>query len=62
MRETMIGQAESLACLLDDREAVESVADRLRARHVLVIGTGTSWHAAEQSAYLLRAAGLEVAA
>jgi glutamine---fructose-6-phosphate transaminase (isomerizing) len=38
------------------------VAERLRGRRVLAIGTGTSWHAASQAAALLRAAGLDAAA
>ena len=51
MRETMSGQADALARLLDDDAAVRPVAERLR---VLTIGTGTSWHAANQAAALLR--------
>lgn len=62
MRETMQRQAKVLARLLTDTDAIAPVADRLRDRRVLVIGTGTSWHAAHQAVYLLGAAGLEVAA
>jgi glucosamine--fructose-6-phosphate aminotransferase (isomerizing) len=59
MRETMDGQADTLARILGDEEPVLVVAERLRGRRVLAIGTGTSWHAASQAAVLLRAAGLD---
>jgi len=62
MRQTMDRQAEALAAILDDAAPVTAVAERLRGRRVLVIGTGTSWHAASQAAALLRAAGLEASA
>jgi glutamine---fructose-6-phosphate transaminase (isomerizing) len=62
MRQTMDGQAAALAAILEDPAPIPAVADRLRGRRVLVIGTGTSWHAANQAAALLRAAGLDVAA
>jgi glutamine---fructose-6-phosphate transaminase (isomerizing) len=62
MRQTMDGQAERLAGMLADDANVAAVAARLRGRRVLVIGTGTSWHAASQAAWLLRAAGLDAAA
>src|SRR6266702_8018705 len=59
MRQTMDGQAGALARILGDDEPVMAVAERLRGRRVLAIGTGTSWHAASQAAALLRAAGLD---
>jgi glutamine---fructose-6-phosphate transaminase (isomerizing) len=59
MRQTMDGQAEALAGILADEAPVIAVAERLRGRRVLAIGTGTSWHAASQAAALLRAAGLD---
>jgi glutamine---fructose-6-phosphate transaminase (isomerizing) len=59
MRQTMDGQAEALARILADEAPVAAVAERLRGRQVLAIGTGTSWHAASQAAILLRAAGLD---
>jgi len=59
MRQTMGGQAEALAGVLADAAPVTAVAERLRGRRVLAIGTGTSWHAASQAATLLRAAGLD---
>jgi glutamine---fructose-6-phosphate transaminase (isomerizing) len=62
MRQTMDGQAEALAGILGDEEPVLAVAERVRGRRVLAIGTGTSWHAAGQAAALLRAAGLDASA
>jgi glucosamine--fructose-6-phosphate aminotransferase (isomerizing) len=62
MRETMRGQPAELARLLDDDAAVADVAGRLRGREVLVVGTGTSWHAANQGARLLRMAGVPATA
>jgi len=59
MRQTMDGQAGALAGILADEAPVIAVAERLRGRRVLAIGTGTSWHAASQAAALLRAAGLD---
>jgi glutamine---fructose-6-phosphate transaminase (isomerizing) len=62
MRQTMDRQAEALAGILDDDAPVMAVAERLRGRRVLAIGTGTSWHAASQAAALLRAAGVDASA
>ena len=62
MRTTMDGQAAALAAILEDSAPVAAVAERLRGRRVLVIGTGTSWHAASQAATLLRAAGSDASA
>src|SRR5215469_840647 len=62
MRTTMDGQAVALAAIFEDTEPVAAVAERLRGRRVLVIGTGTSWHAASQAATLLRAAGIDASA
>ncbi len=62
MRQTMDGQAEALARILEDEAPAVAVAERLRGRRVLAIGTGTSWHAASQAAALLRAAGFDAAA
>jgi glutamine---fructose-6-phosphate transaminase (isomerizing) len=62
MRQTMDRQAEALAGILDDEAPVMAVAERLRGRRVVAIGTGTSWHAASQAAALLRAAGVDACA
>jgi glucosamine--fructose-6-phosphate aminotransferase (isomerizing) len=62
MRETMERQGEVLAGILADDGPAGAVAERLRGRRVLAVGTGTSWHAAAQAAALLRAAGLDAEA
>jgi glucosamine--fructose-6-phosphate aminotransferase (isomerizing) len=59
MRETMWRQPADLRALLADEAPVEAVLERLRDRRVLLVGTGTSWHAANHGAWLLRAAGLD---
>ena len=59
MRETMATQPEVLRRILDDQRPVESAADRLAGRRVLVVGTGTSWHAANQGAWFLRMGGVD---
>jgi glucosamine--fructose-6-phosphate aminotransferase (isomerizing) len=59
MRETMAAQPEALRQMLEDRGGVESAAERLAGRRVLVVGTGTSWHAANQGAWFLRMAGVD---
>lgn len=59
MRETMMEQPTELRRLLADEGPIEPAVDRLRGRRVLLIGTGTSWHAANHGAFLLRLAGVE---
>jgi glucosamine--fructose-6-phosphate aminotransferase (isomerizing) len=59
LRETMHRQPADLRRLLADRASAERVAERLRGRRVLLVGTGTSWHAAGHGASLLRLAGCE---
>ena len=59
MRETMDSQPALLRDLLADPGPVETAAGRLRGRRVLLSGTGTSWHAANHGAWLLRAAGVD---
>jgi glutamine---fructose-6-phosphate transaminase (isomerizing) len=59
MRKTMVGQPAALRRLLDDRAGVEAAAAALRGRRIFLVGTGTSWHAANQGAHLLRVAGVE---
>ena len=60
MHEAMASQPSELARILADPEPVESVATRIRgARRILLAGTGTSYHAANHGAYLLRLAGRE---
>jgi glucosamine--fructose-6-phosphate aminotransferase (isomerizing) len=62
MRETIWRQPADLRALLDDRAPVEAAAERLQGRRVLAVGTGTSWHAANHSVWLLREAGIEALA
>ena len=59
MRETMWRQPDDLRRLLDDRGPAERAADRIAGRRVFLSGTGTSWHAANHGAELLRLAGAE---
>ena len=59
MRATMARQPDELRRLLDDDAVAAQAAERLRGRRVLLAGTGTSWHAANHGAWLLRAAGVE---
>jgi glutamine---fructose-6-phosphate transaminase (isomerizing) len=62
MRVAMAAQPQTLRDLLGDDGDVQAVAERLKGRSILVIGTGTSWHAAEQGAQLLRLAGIDARA
>lgn len=59
MRTTMWRQPGDLRSLLADAAAVADAAERLRGRRIIVTGTGTSWHAANQGVAFLRAAGAE---
>lgn len=59
MRETMWTQPEQLARLLADAGPAEAAADRLKGRRLLLVGIGTSWHAAHHGAWMLREAGVE---
>jgi glutamine---fructose-6-phosphate transaminase (isomerizing) len=59
MAETMASQAGELRRMLADPADVTAAADRLRGRRLLLVGTGTSWHAANIGAWFLRAAGVE---
>ena len=59
MRETIWRQPADLRSLLADSGPVEAAASRLRGRRVHVVGTGTSWHAANHAVWLLREAGVD---
>jgi glutamine---fructose-6-phosphate transaminase (isomerizing) len=59
MRETMWRQPDDLQRVLADPGPAERAAERIAGRRVLLSGTGTSWHAANHGAALLRLAGLE---
>ena len=62
MRDTMATQPALLGELLADAEPVQAAAQRLRGRRVWLVGTGTSWHAANHGAWLLRGAGADATA
>ena len=62
MRETMQSQPEQLERLLADPGPAESAASQLAGRRLLLIGIGTSWHAAHHGAWMLRSAGVEAEA
>jgi glucosamine--fructose-6-phosphate aminotransferase (isomerizing) len=57
MEKAMWAQPAALARLLVESDQFAEVADRLRGRRVFVVGTGTSFHAANQGAYFLRLSG-----
>jgi glutamine---fructose-6-phosphate transaminase (isomerizing) len=59
MRETMWAQPAELRRLLGDTDPVSRAVERLRGRRLLLIGTGTSWHAANIGAWFMRTAGVE---
>jgi glutamine---fructose-6-phosphate transaminase (isomerizing) len=59
MLATMRRQPAELARLFADGVPVEPAAARIAGRRTLLIGTGTSWHAANQGAHFLRLAGVE---
>jgi glucosamine--fructose-6-phosphate aminotransferase (isomerizing) len=59
MRATMARQPQDLRRLLADGDAAARAAQRLAGRRVLLAGTGTSWHAANHGAWLLRAGGVD---
>ena len=59
MRETIASQPGELRRLLSDDAPIAPAAERLRGRRVLLVGTGTSWHAASIGAWFLRAARVE---
>jgi glucosamine--fructose-6-phosphate aminotransferase (isomerizing) len=62
MRDAMWSQPEQLARLLADRGPAEAAASRLAGRRILLIGVGSSWHAAHHGAWMLREAGVDAAA
>jgi glutamine---fructose-6-phosphate transaminase (isomerizing) len=62
MRDAMQSQPEELARILADSGPAVQAADRLRGRKVVLIGIGTSWHAAHHGAWLLREAEVQAEA
>ncbi len=59
MRATMWRQPDELRRLIADSDAPARAAELIAGRRVLLAGTGTSWHAANHGAWMLRAAGVE---
>jgi glucosamine--fructose-6-phosphate aminotransferase (isomerizing) len=62
MRSTMWTQPDELRRILDDPGPAEAAARRLGGRPILLVGVGTSWHAAQHGAWLLRDAGVAATA
>jgi glucosamine--fructose-6-phosphate aminotransferase (isomerizing) len=62
LEKTMRRQPDDLTRILGDPAPVEAVADRIAGRRLFVVGTGTSWHAANQGAHFLRLAGVDARA
>ena len=58
MAKTMARQPQDLHRILSEPAAVEEAAARTAGRRVFLVGTGTSWHAANQGAHFLRLAGV----
>ena len=59
MAKTMERQPADLRRILGDPAPVEVAAERTAGRRVFLVGTGTSWHAANQGAFFLRLAGVK---
>jgi len=59
MSKTMEREPDDLRRILADWAPVEAAAARIAGRRIFVVGTGTSWHAANQGAYFLRRAGAD---
>ena len=62
MRATIWRQPDDLRAILDDPGPVEREAERLAERRIVVVGTGTSWHAANHAVWLFREADVEAVA
>jgi glutamine---fructose-6-phosphate transaminase (isomerizing) len=62
MAQAMQRQPRDLTRILADWVPIEAGATRLAGRRIFVVGTGTSWHAANQGAYFLHLSGADVQA
>ena len=62
MRKTMESQPEELRRILADGAPAEAAAAQLAGRRIVLVGIGTSWHAAHHGAWLLREAGVDASA
>jgi glutamine---fructose-6-phosphate transaminase (isomerizing) len=59
MRVAMESQPEQLRRMLADDGTALAAAEKLEGRRVLLVGVGTSWHAAQHGAWMLREAGVK---
>jgi glutamine---fructose-6-phosphate transaminase (isomerizing) len=59
MRDTMARQPADVTALLGDPGPADRAAGRIAGRRILLVGTGTSYHAAQHGAWFLRAAHVE---
>ena len=59
MEKAMARQPAELERLFRGQGPVVKAAEHIRGRRTFLVGTGTSWHAANQGAILLRLAGIE---
>ena len=62
MRTTIWRQPDDLRAILEEPGPVEREAKRLAGRRIVVVGTGTSWHAANHAVWLLREANVDAVA
>jgi glucosamine--fructose-6-phosphate aminotransferase (isomerizing) len=62
MRAALESQPQELARLVADPGPAEAAAARLAGRRLLLIGIGTSWHAAQHGAWMLRDGAVEAEA
>src|SRR5437868_5777816 len=62
MAKTMECAPDDLRRVVADAAPVAEASARIAGRRVFVVGTGTSWHAANQGAYFLRLAGIDAIA
>ena len=62
MEKTMRRQADDLRRILADPAPAERAAERLAGRRVFLVGTGSSWHAANHGAAFLQLGGVEAVA
>jgi glutamine---fructose-6-phosphate transaminase (isomerizing) len=58
MEKTMGRQPEDLRRILGDPAPAERAAEQLAGRRIYLVGTGTSWHAANHGAFFLRLGGV----
>src|SRR5437763_7285586 len=62
MARTMVRAPNDLRRIVADAAPVAEASARIAGRRVFVVGTGTSFHAANQGAYFLRLAGIDALA